>query len=76
MDSFSDAVSTIEGYHSTKEFNGSPDVFFALVEKCLLYRPVCYYVRKFMTQPHARTHTHRHAHTHTHTTHTHACQLT
>ena len=40
LDSFSDAVTTIESYHNTREFNGSPDMFFALVEKCLPYRPV------------------------------------
>lgn len=40
LESFSDIVSTIESYHNTREFNGSPDMFFALVEKCLPHRPV------------------------------------
>ena len=40
LDSFSDAVTTIEIYHNTREFNGPPETFFTLVEKCLPYRPV------------------------------------
>ena len=38
--SFSDTIATIENYHHTSEFNGSLEMFFALVEKCLPYRPV------------------------------------
>lgn len=38
--SFNDTIATIEGYHHTSEFNGSLEMFFALVEKCLPYRPV------------------------------------
>ena len=40
LESFSDTVSMIESYHGTREFNGSLDMFFDLVEKCLPYRPV------------------------------------
>ena len=38
--SFNDTIATIENYHHTSEFNGSLEMFFALVEKCLPYRPV------------------------------------
>jgi len=38
--SFNDTIATIEGYHHTSEFNGSLEMFFALVEKCLPHRPV------------------------------------
>ena len=48
LESFSDAVTAIESYHGTREFNGSPDMFFALVEKCLSYRPVSLYLCIFV----------------------------